>query len=526
MRLTVTVRDVNGRPLEADVGVVHAERGPGRQVDEVITHLRAGQPLEGELLGHRVGVTVTAADFTVERAVVAEAAGRWGTDNPACTVRVAGDALDVEVTVGCVRFAPTVYLPPGTALSDNPGAAYVEQVGGGAWIYRGGWLNDEKIHRLSEPVFGDPDAVEWQRYHHEPAMPVRLADKGTFVLLEYGFPVGVGRRDPRFLVLVWAPRPPVGTTCPVVVFFSPTTGPPAYPADSHPFLKNYPYAFLPLRPRKPVPVEQTRQPYVDLGFNYIDTGYKIVYQLLAAGRNPVVVMPIQASGSWGPVAAQSGMARLLREVVRFLYARGLVAGRFASPARFSLTGGRAQMVPGEGLLTQERLPEELAVSVSGFSAGINAVVGLCLTEAFDKDTYAPALFGAPAGPFLRQWRELWDVDGVDASGWAHMTAAFQRWAQGRRRLRMYHSQDTYHGQTANGLVEQERITRRSGKAGFVEQGVSRDEHSMWVHFSNSYLIGDVKDPRHQVTIPEFGKLDAHHMVPAIAFGHAALFPPP
>ncbi|MFJ4785444.1 hypothetical protein [Streptomyces sp. NPDC088794] len=526
MRLTVTVADVNGRPLDADVGVVHAVRGPGNQVNQVTTHLKPGQPLEAELLGKRVGLTATTADFTVEKAVVAEFSGRWGSDNPACGVQSRGDALDVALTVGCVRFAPTVHLPEGTTLRDNPRAAYVEPTGGGGWIYRGGWLNDEKIWRLKDPVFGDADAIEWKRFSHERALPVRLVDQGTFVLLEYGFPVGVGRNEPRFLVLVWAPRQPLGTTPSVVTFFSPTTSAPSYPADTHPFLANYPYAFLPLRPKKPVPVKETRQPYVDIGFNYIDTGYKIIYQLLAAGRNPIVVMPIQASASWGPMATQSGMARLLKEVVRFLYARGLVAGRFASTARFSLTGGTAQMVPDGGLITQERVPDALAVTVSGFSAGINAVVSLCRTEQFDKDKYKPALFGASAGPFLRQWRELWDIDGVDASGWAHLVAAFKGWAKGQRSLRMYHSQDTYHGQTTNGLVEQDRIKRRSGKAGFVEQGTSRDERSLWVHFSNSYLIGDMKDPQHETTIPEFGKLDAHHMVPAIAFGHAALLPQP
>ena len=39
--------------------------------------------------------------------------------------------------------------------------------------------------------------------------------------------------------------------------------------------------------------------------------------------------------------------------------------------------------------------------------------------------------------------------------------------------------------------------------------------------------GEQNAPDHEATLPEFGgDLDPHHLVPAIAFGHAAQFPLP
>ncbi|MFG2291716.1 hypothetical protein [Streptomyces sp. NPDC048603] len=58
----------------------------------------------------------------------------------------------------------------------------------------------------------------------------------------------------------------------------------------------------------------------------------------------------------------------------------------------------------------------------------------------------------------------------------------------------------------------------------MEEGNSDDGRVTWVHSSNPSLLGETKAPGHLKTIPEFGSFDAHHMVPAIAFGHTAQFP--
>ncbi|MGW1115888.1 hypothetical protein ACWD5B_02085 [Streptomyces tanashiensis] len=74
------------------------------------------------------------------------------------------------------------------------------------------------------------------------------------------------------------------------------------------------------------------------------------------------------------------------------------------------------------------------------------------------------------------------------------------------------------------LVPQGRVTRLPRvpvKGVHAEEGHTADGRVTWVHFSDSALEGDVKAPGHEKTVPEFGTLDAHHVVPAVAFGHVA-----
>ncbi len=244
--------------------------------------------------------------------------------------------------------------------------------------------------------------------------------------------------------------------------------------DRREFLPGY----LPIDPKKPIRADQLHQPYVEQGVSYLLVGYKIIYQLLAAKRNAIVLMPISAFGSWGPLAAQSGQWRLIKEVVRFLYARRLASSRAAPFARFSLNGGRTSIFARDGLFTDELVPDKASITISAFSAGINAVVSLCATEQFDDKSYSSVLFSAPAAPFLSEWREIWDIDGVDASGWDHLVKTLKGWVSStsQRSLRSYHSEDTYQGGPDNGLVESSKITRKAGKAGFVEEGTSNDGH--------------------------------------------------
>lgn len=131
---------------------------------------------------------------------------------------------------------------------------------------------------------------------------------------------------------------------------------------------------------------------------------------------------------------------------------------------------------------------------------------------------------------MDNWREIWDVDGVDQKGWKHMVRTFHAWLDHgtKRTLRSYHSSTTFHGQAVNGLVPQADVVRQPEapvKGVYAEEGHTADRRVTWVHFSNPALTGDVKATGHELTLPEFGKLDAHHFVPAIAFGHAARFAP-
>jgi hypothetical protein len=358
--------------------------------------------------------------------------------------------------------------------------------------------------------------------------------------LEFGLRVELGTRIPRFLIGAWVPFKTLSKTPEVVVFYSPPTREhPRFPTDTHPFVGKYPYAVTPKKPNMPKPwaAKDVEQPYVGHVINYVLTGYKIIYQLLAAGRNPILIMPSQPSGHWGPLDSQPGLCRLIKEVVRFLYAKQLVSSRVGPFARVFLVGGRSSIFPPEGQFTDERVPNAFAVTVSGFSEGMHAVINVCTIDTLDKNLYPRELFHSAPADLLNNWGELWDIDGVigtkDRPGYYPMVKTFRAWLNSRRTLRAYHSDASLSVQgyraSENGLVDPSRVVRKPSNPNngvYAEEGHSPDKRITWVYSSNPSLEGDLDAPGHELTIPEFGRSDAHHMVPAIAFGHAGQFVPP
>jgi hypothetical protein len=535
VRFRISLKDVNGS-LRAPslVEVTYVIKGNDDKPAMVKRGLATGEVLNVELLDSHVGFRATATDFAPESVIVNNMNGTWTSDNPACLISLSGDLLDLTLTIGCVMLTPVLLPTSKGSPRDNPGAAMVDKVAGPpgeTFMYRGAWLNLENFTRLDDPVFGKVDAFEWDRFKHtgrpvpqgQPGrdLEVNPKDFGYLLLLEYGFPSA--SKGPRFLIATWVPVKPCGERPEVLVFFSPTTKPPDYPADKWPFRKNYPYA-----------TTDKGQPYVDLGINYLITGYKIIYQLLSAGRNPIILMPIQPSGNWGPFQTQGGISRAIKEVTRFLFARQLVSADKDPPARLSLKNGRASVFPGHDLYTHATIPQSMNITLSAFSAGINPVIGICKSPAPDFKLYADYIFHAPPAGFLDQWTAIWDIDGVDASGWDDLVKTFNQWLSSRntRVLHSYHSQTTF-GREENGLVPLKNLRREPPGGRLVEQGSRDDNRASWVYFANSYLTGDKQ--HHMQTIPEFGYMDTvgkkqvfhgfdpHHMVPAIAFGNAAQF---
>jgi hypothetical protein len=527
MRFRVHVRDVNGQtPAGPRVVAYYDKEGHDGQTNRISHLLSAGQEWDLPLARPTVQFAASADEFAFELITVAEKAGRWLADSPAAVVTWRQDLVTIDVTVGCIRLAPTVTLPPDKLVKENPGAALVDPSDGG--MYRAAWLNRETIHRLDEPIFGDLSKPGWARFRHTP-VNVPLKERGAYMLLEYGYDNTWARprSGPRFLVAVWAPRVALGPRPQVVVFYSPPTKPGDFPVDSYPFLRSYPYAAYATAPPQPRPAGEVFPPYTHLAVRYLVSGYKILYQILAAGRNPVVVMPIQPSQNWGPLACQAGLCRLIKEVLRFLYARQLASGRAAPIAKLSLAGGRASVFPDAGLFTDERIPDAWMLTVSGFSAGINPVLSVCTKESFDDKLYVPELFHAPPAPLRDGWREIWDIDGVADSAESHLKT-LRSWLSTttNRRVRSYHSTPQGSRTAPRALVEAPRIVRQSGTATqgvYAEEGTSADGRATWVLFSKNSLGQDPKEKDPPRTIPQLGKDDAHHTVIELAFGHAAQF---
>jgi hypothetical protein len=520
VKLIVRVRDVDGKEYKPPYYVARfsVAGGGGSIVFGPVARLVPGVATDLPVAIDTVNLTVgtQAPGFSSETFSLKKVGTEWLADTPAATVSAQEDTVSVDVIDGTVRLAPTVYLPREQLVSTNPKAILCEP--GQGWIYYGAWLANPPVNLVKNPIVFKDDVPD--TYPYEPKGSVKEEGVGNLVFLEYGFNASATppERGPRFLIGVWAPRVVIATPPPVLVFYTPPTKPDSYPADAYPFVNAYPYSpFVDPPPRPGVPAAKLVQPYPYLAVNYLLAGYKIVPQILAARRNPIIIFPVCPSMNWGPLGTQTGMSRLIKEVVRFLYARQIVSSKVAPTARLSLDAGRASIVPPSGLFTREPIPPSWALTVSGFSNGIDKVLDLCTPLPIDEKEYDPAIFSSPEATLVESWREIWDIDGVadDGKGANRHLKTLRQWLKtDRRRVRSYHS-DTGMTTAPRGLVEASRLVSRPSppyKGIFIEEGTSADEKATWVHFSDAALKKSV--------------YDAHHTVPAIAFGHAAQFPMP
>ncbi|MFG1949385.1 hypothetical protein [Nonomuraea sp. NPDC048826] len=510
-RFVVRVFDVNGRQYTPPFFVARhlSSPGPGQTSVPVITRILPGVPTDLQADKDTVQLTAgaQAPGFSSETFTVRKQGGRWLADLRAATVTGQGDTVAVDVVDGTVRLAPAVTFPPEHKVKDNPRALLCEP--GQGWIYYGAYLTDPTISRLRNPVVFDSATPAG---YPSDAVPVKNGGTGHFVFLEYGFTTAAGEpRGPRFLIAVWAPRVALGTPPQIVVFYSPPTKAPDFPGDGYPFLGRYPYDI-----RAPAVAKDLVQPYPYHAINYLLAGYKIIPQLQAAGRNPIVIMPVNPTGGWGPLDSQLGLSRLIKEVVRFLYGHRLVSSRATPMTRFSLNDGRASIVP-DNVFDDEPIPTRWALTVSGFSNGIDHPLNLCTSRPIDEKLYNPAIFASPEEALVDSWREIWDIDGVadDGAGAERHLRNLQTWLRRERRaVRSYHS--NFGMRTApRALVDPARVETRPAKpykGVAISEGSSADGRATWVHFSDAALQPSAQDP--------------HHTVPLIAFGHAARFPLP
>ncbi|MFE7215699.1 hypothetical protein ACFU93_38520 [Streptomyces sp. NPDC057611] len=514
-RFVVRVRDVNGREYTPPYFVARyaSNPGPGEVRVPTLARLAPGVPMDLHLVDDSVNLTVgtEASGFSGETFNVRKVGGRWLADMRAATISMQGDTVAVDVVDGTVRLAPTVFIPPEQKVKENPRALLCEP--GQGWIYYGAWLINPTISRLRNPVVFDNATPAG---YPSDVTKVNNDGSGSLVFLEWGFEATPGApRGPRFLIAVWAPRVVLGTPPQVVVFYTPPTKVTDYPADAYPFRGRYPYYPRPDVAVAPTIAKDLVQPYAYLAINYLIAGYKIIPQIQAAGRNPVVIFPVHPSANWGPLGTQRGLSRLVKEVLCFLYGRKLVSNRVAPTARLSLDAGRASIFPSEGLFDDEPIPTRWALTVSAFSNGIDRALDLCTSHPIDETLYDPAIFSSPEAALVESWREIWDIDGVadDGKGAERHLRNLQTWLKEaeRRAVRSYHSGEGM--RTApRALVDPAFVETRpakSYKGVRISEGSSADKRATWVEFSDAAL--------------QPSPYDAHHTVPAIAFGHAAQF---
>lgn len=170
------------------------------------------------------------------------------------------------------------------------------------------------FRRLLHPILADPDDGGWGRFRHETVSNLDPSAEGNFRWLEYQH----GRK--RYAVAIWMPSSyfQSGTrkSLDFLIFYSPTT------AEKKEYALNrghrYPYGL-----RKDA--VGIGQPYIaSLGQSYLFNGHFLCYQLLAAKKKAILLMPINDAGDWGPFSDCADAYRFINEIAHHAHKHGLL----------------------------------------------------------------------------------------------------------------------------------------------------------------------------------------------------------
>jgi hypothetical protein len=353
--LSVQISDVLGNPLTAAV------RYSYRLTAGTFTHgpfdTANGSAFRIEELVHEVSLSLSHDEFATQEVRIFVDGPQVEWTNRNCAVTRQGNDVDVAVTMTRVRQAPCVRVPDELAADaranpdDSVRAAAKRRNLNFQDYERGIWLDPAEKQSPPERYVGiqsafrprtvrtlkdvdgtalkDPTQDGWERFHFE-EKEVELENEGGFLWLEYGA-VDTQQRRPRFLIGVWAPKPerenPQSLDFIVNFGHSPTAW--KLPGTPFPFQDGYPYPTKGAKDFQP----GSPQPYVHVGLSYFfeaaNFAFFFAHQAVAAGKPPLIVMPIWplVSGDrqdlqFEPFQSRSGLHRLLLEVIRYLHQLG------------------------------------------------------------------------------------------------------------------------------------------------------------------------------------------------------------
>jgi hypothetical protein len=275
----------------------------------------------------------------------------WRWTNPLQLVTTTGQDVRVGATLVRLKHVETTYVPDSQILQlargakepkdldaqrkhgDPPKAvraaalrgALLEK--GGEFYRQSGAPNFARFHILNPDPLGDPKAAGWDRFSSS-TQSVSPGTVGRTHLFEYG-DVGTDARGPRFLVAVWLPNAVANVGYPeidMLVWFTPNTSLPSYPADEYPFHGDYPYALMALGgvTRNPKTKAYASQPYegeqkyTTLGFAHLLGSHRLAHQMIAAGRAAAIVVPVAPSSHFELWKSPSTLMRMLKEISRFI----------------------------------------------------------------------------------------------------------------------------------------------------------------------------------------------------------------
>lgn len=456
----------------------------------------------------------------------------WLYDNPAASLTPVPDGLEVRLTVGRLRAAPTVVIPdkdlpkikgppPGVLLYGTPHGL----------IYHSLYWDVYPFIRLDHPALKESlpeNAKLWERMRSTKVNKIDPAREGTYFHLEYGDRI----LGPRLLLSVFLPHSASRKVLDVAVFLSPTTAlKDRFPRDTWPFRRNYPYGLT-----------ERSQEYPRHGQAYLFNNSHLAYQFLAAGSSAAVVMPIAPYGDWSIFQTRSGLHRLVKEISLFLHREMLTTSeRLPRPvSEYNVhAGGSVRDLTGLGMgvgvavFAHWSSPLPLGrVAVSAFSTGCIPLQALLTdTEGKLPSNYDARYFAGNIDAFNEIFAEVWDIDCAHHryGGYPAFETALAAWMKPGKRFRLYHSQETGGDRDSMTQPALAPLTKESDivhSPTVKEQGVTLWAHERYaanndwsvLRFANAFLSsrdGGTSNPYWMMD-------DTHHFLPKIAFGHAAL----
>jgi hypothetical protein len=358
---------------------------------------------------------------------------------------------------------------------------------------------------------------------------------GVYYVVEYGSKSSSKptetNREKFFAIALYVPKlkeSVLNKSRDVIVFLPPHTSRPEYNVT-------YPYGL-----NVSGNGERFEQPFMSrLGVGYFFGRHHFIRQILSTRRQPIIVMPIWHGGATGPPLSQTGLLRLVREVLHFVHRKGLdtpfsaIVGTSPPPLVGQERSG----------LTQKTLfgkynptPDVGKIAVAGFSVS-GAYVNNLIGAVNAPQAYGPE-FGVPPkhrGVFSSKWSEIWDLDGSfgDADKKAddprnYRNEFFQNlvnWygAGDGRGFRIARS--SYTGGTRNDLVDTPLSALKDATTPFY---AADSNGSIWAYdyyptgkrWSALVMSGSYITPPTSGATPMFGQDDVHQFLPNIGLAWA------
>jgi hypothetical protein len=564
MTISISVSTADGTPIVDGVSI-SVNNGPS-------TIANNGQLTVATPTWWPLDLTITRQQYNPQSISIglnADGSPMW--DDPGSVVTQSGGDFTVRVQLGRMRPAPTRpwgtpiagleysngYIAITQAVLDSFGKAqfnskfiqplqytFTRADGEYAYLYGG---KAKFYAATSRQLLGNNDGEQGWNCFNAQASDIQPTTEGHFTFVEWTSPE-VGSQDPRYLVALWRPRSAAAATASsrdAIVFYTPNTawdpeGHLFFPNDTSPYRGNYPYSAnqrsLTGTAAGTGNPQFLAQRYIELGLRYLFNERYLVYDLLAAGRDALVVVPISPSGHWEVFAQLDGLQRALSEAILF-----------ERRAQDDPTRGPLDTAPTSQTFSIMRTypapPSLGTVVVAGTSGGLAPVKSL-LQLASRPPAANPSSGTDPyrADPtrLYAAWREVWDFEGshqaVGAkSGWATTIMTWQRAANhyqsgtSDRTVRFYHadytdwSADTLElmrpsislgTQTAQST---QRVSKNGGHAKELEGPTGT---AVW--FSRQFLEGNGPPPGWSAdSQPAFWTGDQHHVVSTIGLAHAA-----